>query len=263
MPASRSGVNHAGNVRMQQLMADTGESAYGAPVAAAEGEKDEFGRIIQFTGTGFGDKAVTAHKADVKTSPYDSAGFLVSYGAAAPAERKGLADGDARARIFGMSERTLPGDLLTTQSEKAEAQLEAARAEREAARAAKLEAELEATTAKAATKAHELEYSERMTAELALGEQRLAERVNAAAAKVEADREAVDAERAAARAELAQWKAAAREEMGAEREGLVAELARMREAGGLARENESLLAERDGAARRRARRGARREARRV
>ena len=80
-------------------------------------EKDEFGRLIRFTGTGFkeaGDRIVLGPKF---SGAYDQADMLVSYGTATKVDRKKLdKQSDVVGRMLGMDESTLPGDLLVRKS---------------------------------------------------------------------------------------------------------------------------------------------------
>ena len=86
---------------------------------AAPGRKDEFGRLIEFTGTGFltaGDR-ITMTKGPKFSGAYNQGGMLISYGTSSNHQRRPLEDGsDVKARLLGMSEETLPGDLLIRKS---------------------------------------------------------------------------------------------------------------------------------------------------
>ena len=80
-------------------------------------EKDEFGRIIQFSGTGFKEAGdiITYAK---KTGTFGQAGDIISYGSSSvkPAAPKPIDPHSAKNRVFTMDETTLPGDLLIRKS---------------------------------------------------------------------------------------------------------------------------------------------------
>ena len=126
MPAPRQYRGNQAELRMQQLKGEMG------PPPSLE--KDEFGRLISFTGNGFltaGDR-ISYNKGPAFSGAYGQAGMLVSYGATPargekgdhvkksppkdPHERKGYIDGDVKARLFAMDETTMPGDLLVRKS---------------------------------------------------------------------------------------------------------------------------------------------------
>ncbi len=113
MPAPRQNYRSAGEWRMQMLKGAAADEEFRPPAY----EKDEFGRLIRFTGTGFkeaGDRIVLGPKF---SGAYDQAGMLVSYGTQPQRERKQLAEtSDVKARMLGMDEATLPGDLLVRKS---------------------------------------------------------------------------------------------------------------------------------------------------
>jgi len=104
----------AGERRMNQLKGMAVEEE--DPMRPTQG-KDEFGRLIKFTGTGFktaGDRIVMGPKF---SGAYDQGGMLISYGTQPQRERKNLGEtSDVLQRMLGMDEATLPGDLLTRKS---------------------------------------------------------------------------------------------------------------------------------------------------
>jgi len=114
MPAPRQQYSSKSEWRMNMLKQAAGDDY--DPLRPTEG-KDEFGRLIRFTGTGFkeaGDRIVMGPKF---SGAYDQAGMLVSYGTQPHRERKQLAEtSDVKARMLGMDEATLPGDLLVRKS---------------------------------------------------------------------------------------------------------------------------------------------------
>ncbi len=113
MPGVRAHSKPVGVARMEALKSDivVGDDPHTPPESP---EKDEFGRLVSHTLTMVDPAAV---QSPGPSSPYDSVGFLVSYGASVKPAHKPLPEGDARTRIFGMSERTLPGDLLARASD--------------------------------------------------------------------------------------------------------------------------------------------------
>lgn len=111
MPAPRVTTANRGMARMNELKGalpeDQQPGAY---------EKDEFGRLIRFTGTGYktaGDRIIIGPKF---MGAYDQAGMLVSYGTQPKRERTTAETSDVKARMLGMDEATLPGDLLIRKS---------------------------------------------------------------------------------------------------------------------------------------------------
>lgn len=87
------------------------------PATHTPPEKDEFGRIIQFSGTGFKEAGdiITYAK---KTGTFGQAGQIISYGKSSvpPPAPKPIDTNSAKNRVFSMDEATLPGDLLVRKS---------------------------------------------------------------------------------------------------------------------------------------------------
>ena len=107
MPAPRSNAVDVGGSMMNRLKSQA--ASPGTP------EKDEFGRIIEFSGTGFktaGD-IITFQK---KTGTFGQAGEIISYGKSTVPRTQPLPENSAKTRVFGMDETTLPGDLLVRKS---------------------------------------------------------------------------------------------------------------------------------------------------
>ena len=106
MPAPRSNAVDIGGSMMNRLKAQP---------ASTSPQKDEFGRIIEFSGTGFktaGDIITYAKK----TGAFDQAGSIISYGKTSVPPRQPLPENSAKKIVFGMDETTLPGDLLVRKS---------------------------------------------------------------------------------------------------------------------------------------------------
>jgi hypothetical protein len=107
MPAPRTQAVSVGHTQMNRLKAETG--------SPSSPPRDEFGRLIEFTGTGYktaGD-VITYTKTG---SAFDQAGSIISYGKSNIPPKMPLPDNSAKTRVFGMDETTLPGDLLVRKS---------------------------------------------------------------------------------------------------------------------------------------------------
>ena len=109
MPAPRQQYVSPSGTRMSNLKYQASE--------LSPPEKDEFGRLIRFTGTGFKDAGDRVMMGPKFSSAYDQAGMLVSYGTQPQRNQKKLSEtSSAKARMLGMDEATLPGDLLVRKS---------------------------------------------------------------------------------------------------------------------------------------------------
>ena len=112
MPAPRVGAVLTGVAAMERLKkqgASPPKPVYGPD------ERDEFGRLIAFTGDGFkeaGDMITYAKK----TGAFDQAGSIISYGKSSIPPKEPLPDYSPKKYVFGMDEATLPGDLLLRKS---------------------------------------------------------------------------------------------------------------------------------------------------
>jgi hypothetical protein len=80
-----------------------------------QGARDEYGRLIEFTGTGFKDAGdiITYAK---KTGAFEQAGSIISYGKTSVPPKAPLPETSHKKYTFGMDEATLPGDLLVRKS---------------------------------------------------------------------------------------------------------------------------------------------------
>ena len=110
MPAPRVNAVSPGNSRMEMLKRQSG-----SPPQVAQGERDEFGRLIAFTGTGFQEAGdiITYAKG---SGAFNQAGSIISYGKSSIPAKEPLPETSAKKYNFGMNEATLPGDLLMRKS---------------------------------------------------------------------------------------------------------------------------------------------------
>ena len=108
MPAPRTKAVAMGVTMMNKLKSELAEQP-------ASPERDEYGRLIQHTGTGFKEAGdiITYAK---KTSGFDMAGQIISYGKSGIPKKEPLPENSAKLYNFGMDETTLPGDLLLRKS---------------------------------------------------------------------------------------------------------------------------------------------------
>lgn len=105
-----------GTKRMEQLKAQSADTA--SPI------RDEFGRLIEFTGEGYqtaGDRIMyksgkNSISPGYEEGAYGQGGMLISYGSTPVRKPKALADGGVKDRILYTNETTLPGDLLVRKS---------------------------------------------------------------------------------------------------------------------------------------------------
>jgi len=110
MPAPKQRAVNVGTAAMARLKASEG----GSP-SQARGGRDEYGRLIEFTGSGFyeaGDIITYAKK----TGAFNQAGSIISYGKSTVPPKEPLPDYSPKKYVFGMDETTLPGDLLLRKS---------------------------------------------------------------------------------------------------------------------------------------------------
>ena len=109
MPAPRQSAVSQGNAMMEKL-----KSQSWSPTKE-QGEVDEFGRLIAFTGDGFlnaGDIITHTNNSGV----FGQAGSIISYGKSSVPPTEPLPDHSHKKYTFSMSEQTMPGDLLTRKS---------------------------------------------------------------------------------------------------------------------------------------------------
>ena len=108
MPAPRTKAVAMGVTMMNKLKSELAEQP-------ASPERDEYGRLIQHTGTGFKEAGdiITYAK---KTSGFDMAGQIISYGKSGIPKKEPLPENSAKLYNFSMDETTLPGDLLLRKS---------------------------------------------------------------------------------------------------------------------------------------------------
>jgi len=123
MPGTRAGAGGVvapGVAAMNRLKSQV--VASGAPVADSAPERDEFGRLVAFTGTGFKNAGdIVSFKS--LTAVFGAAGDVITYGQGTvkPVGSSGFVKPTGPPQSFkeytcGMDEATLPGDLLVRKS---------------------------------------------------------------------------------------------------------------------------------------------------